>query len=271
MRLWRRRAPGVESKIFAYRCIYTERRRRHVRNSIHNRIDRQRLAGHRIPRLCNGGEPKRAPDGRRRSRRLVCAGACDRRRRRARSHPRAWRSRSRPHGRAAGRSARLRLFRVRADSGRDAGYAFAGAGRGQHDPNPRRDLRHSLRGGEASRAIRSKRRLGRRDHRRRRAPLAWSIAQFGARVRLLALMWNIFGVVDLVNAIALGALSAPGPLNAFVGPPTSAIMTSLPWLMIPGFLVPILFFTHVVIFYRLLAKTEGATRAWADEHRTRAA
>jgi hypothetical protein len=101
--------------------------------------------------------------------------------------------------------------------------------------------------------------------------VAWSIARFGARVRPLAFAWNIFGAADLISAIALGALSAPGPLNAFAGAPTSAIMTSLPWLMIPGFLVPSLFFTHLVIFYRLLAKTEGATRAWADEHRTRAA
>jgi hypothetical protein len=101
--------------------------------------------------------------------------------------------------------------------------------------------------------------------------VAWSIARFGARVRPLAFAWNIFGAADLISAIALGALSAPGPLNAFDGPPTSAIMTSLPWLMIPGFLVPSLFFTHLVIFYRLLAKTEGATRAWADEHRTRTA
>lgn len=101
--------------------------------------------------------------------------------------------------------------------------------------------------------------------------VAWSIARFGARVRPLAFAWNIFGAADLISAIALGALSAPGPLNAFAGPPTSAIMTSLPWLMIPGFLVPSLFFTHLVIFYRLLAKTEGATRAWADEHRTRTA
>ena len=59
-------------------------------------------------------------------------------------------------------------------------------------------------------------------------PLAWSIARFGARVRMLALLWNVFGAADLVNAVALGALSAPGPLNAFAGPPTSAIMTSLP-------------------------------------------
>lgn len=95
-------------------------------------------------------------------------------------------------------------------------------------------------------------------------PLAWAIARFGARVRMPALMWNLFGAADLVNAIALGALSAPGPLNAFAGPPTSAIMTSLPWLLIPGFLVPILFFIHVVIFYRLLANNEATepSHAW---------
>ncbi len=96
------------------------------------------------------------------------------------------------------------------------------------------------------------------------APLAWALVRFGARVRMLALLWNVLGAADLVNAIALGALSAPGPLEAFPGPPTSAIMTTLPWLMIPGFLVPSLFFIHVVIVYRLLAKTEVsfAAHSW---------
>jgi hypothetical protein len=95
-------------------------------------------------------------------------------------------------------------------------------------------------------------------------PVAWAIARFGARLRIVALLWNLFGAADLVNAIALGALSAPGPLNVFAGPPTSAIMTSLPWLMIPGFLVPSLFFTHLVIFYRLLARSGASepTHAW---------
>jgi hypothetical protein len=75
------------------------------------------------------------------------------------------------------------------------------------------------------------------------------------------LLWNAFGAADLVNAVALGALSAPGPLNAFAGPPTSAIMTSLPWLLIPGFLVPSLFFIHLVIFHRLLTRTEASQSA----------
>lgn len=86
-------------------------------------------------------------------------------------------------------------------------------------------------------------------------PLAWAAVQFGARVRPLVFIWNALGVADLVAALTLGPLSAPGPLQVFVGPPDTSPMTTLPWLIIPGFLVPILLFTHVVIFARLFAKT----------------
>jgi hypothetical protein len=104
-------------------------------------------------------------------------------------------------------------------------------------------------------------------------PLAWAVTRFGHRVRPLVFLWNALGVADLVAAVTLGALSAAGPLQVFVGPPDSSPMTSLPWLIIPGFLVPILFFIHIVIFTRLLAGTEasGATPAWRDEHRAKAA
>ena len=94
-------------------------------------------------------------------------------------------------------------------------------------------------------------------------PLAWSMAQFGPRVRTLAVLWNTIGIADLFAAIALGALSAPGPLQVFAGPPTSAIMTTLPSLIIPGVVVPSLVFIHIVLYYRL-AKTEAsaAGRPW---------
>src|SRR5271170_4124961 len=91
-------------------------------------------------------------------------------------------------------------------------------------------------------------------------PLAWAMLKFGPRARPLAFLWNAIGLADLVNAVALGALSAPSPLQIFVDPPTSALITALPWLIIPGFLVPSLMFVHLVIFYRL-AKTEAAARA----------
>ena len=50
--------------------------------------------------------------------------------------------------------------------------------------------------------------------------------------------------------MALRALSAPGPLQAFAGPPMSAIMTTMPWHIVPGFLVPRRMFIRVVIFHR---------------------
>ncbi len=101
-------------------------------------------------------------------------------------------------------------------------------------------------------------------------PLAWAVMRFGDRVRPLVLAWSVIGIADLVNAIALGALSAPGPLQVFVGPPDSSPMTTLPWLIIPGFLVPCLMFLHVVIFARL-AGGEATTRNWRNEHRAKAA
>ncbi|HEY3624449.1 MAG TPA: hypothetical protein VGL12_19005, partial [Roseiarcus sp.] len=92
-------------------------------------------------------------------------------------------------------------------------------------------------------------------------PLAWAVTRFGARVRPLVLLWNALGVADLVIALTLGPLSAPGPLQVFVGPPDTSPMTTLPWLIIPGFLVPCFIFLHIVIFYRLLAKTEASVAA----------
>ncbi len=92
-------------------------------------------------------------------------------------------------------------------------------------------------------------------------PLAWSILRFGRGVAPLVFAWSVIGIADLVDAVALGALSAPGPFQAFAGPPTSAIMTTLPWLVIPGFLVPSLIFIHFVIFTRLLARTQSSNSA----------
>jgi hypothetical protein len=94
-------------------------------------------------------------------------------------------------------------------------------------------------------------------------PLTWAVMRFGDRVRPLVLLWNALGVADLVVALTLGPLSAPGPLQVFVGPPDSSPMTTLPWLIIPGFLVPILLFIHVVIITRLLAKNQPFKSAYA--------
>jgi hypothetical protein len=92
-------------------------------------------------------------------------------------------------------------------------------------------------------------------------PLAWAATRCGARVRPYVLLWSAIGVGDLVTAVTLGTLSTPGPLQVFVGLPDSSAMTTLPWLIIPGFLVPILLFIHVVIFGRLFAEPQASKPA----------
>lgn len=66
----------------------------------------------------------------------------------------------------------------------------------------------------------------------------------------LITMWNALGVVDLVTAVTLGALSAAAP-QLFPGQPSSAIMAYVPWILIPCFLVPSFLFAHLCTFYRL--------------------
>ncbi|MBR1143361.1 hypothetical protein [Bradyrhizobium sp. AUGA SZCCT0431] len=73
----------------------------------------------------------------------------------------------------------------------------------------------------------------------------------GSRHALLA--WNVLGTLDLVEAVALGVLSAPGsPQQIFGGAVGSTAMWSLPWSTIPTLLVPFYFITHGIVFAQLL-------------------
>src|SRR5437870_10976540 len=96
------------------------------------------------------------------------------------------------------------------------------------------------------------------------APLvAWLVYRQGANARPIARpivwIWNMIGIVDLIAAVALGATSSPGPLRLIFAEPSSAIMTTLPWLLIPGFLVPLLVAVHIGIFVRLMKRNAGLT------------
>ena len=82
-------------------------------------------------------------------------------------------------------------------------------------------------------------------------PVAWAVWRRAAGWRPLAVIWNLFGAADLIDAISLGVLSAPGsPLQLFAIP-SEPVMTTLPWVLIPGYLVPLLFMTHVLMLAQL--------------------
>lgn len=92
------------------------------------------------------------------------------------------------------------------------------------------------------------------------APIAW-LAYRQLVSRRTVLLWNTFGLLDLIVAIGLGAISAPGVLRLMIADPGSEIMTLLPWLLIPGFIVPLLATTHIAVFYRLRIAAPRAVRS----------
>jgi hypothetical protein len=70
-----------------------------------------------------------------------------------------------------------------------------------------------------------------------------------------AIVFNLFGMADLVVAVGLGVMTSPGPTQVFYTTPTSEIATQFPFALVPTFLVPLAFVLHVVSLWQLLAET----------------
>ena len=90
-------------------------------------------------------------------------------------------------------------------------------------------------------------------------PLTLALARGTAAHGGALLAWNVFGALDLIAALALGILSAPGsPLQLFGGTVGSAAVTVLPWSNIPTLLVPFYLVTHGLIFAHLARASRTA-------------
>jgi hypothetical protein len=92
-------------------------------------------------------------------------------------------------------------------------------------------------------------------------PIALWVARQPDTARGALLIWNSLGLADLVIAVSLGALSAPGSIRVFFDDPSSALIASIPWILIPCFLVPSLSFVHLVVFYRMLGARAAVNSA----------
>jgi hypothetical protein len=98
-------------------------------------------------------------------------------------------------------------------------------------------------------------------------PVAWMVYRRARGWKIALSAWNVFGTIDLITAISLGVLSSPGPLHRILVEPGTGLMTTLPWLLIPGFLVPLLMITHLAIFHRLIRfPFAGSNPALATNH-----
>jgi hypothetical protein len=67
----------------------------------------------------------------------------------------------------------------------------------------------------------------------------------------LVAAWNVLGILDLVVAVGTGFLTAPSSLQLFAAQPTSDLMTVLPMVLIPVYLVPLSILLHVASLAKL--------------------
>jgi hypothetical protein len=89
-------------------------------------------------------------------------------------------------------------------------------------------------------------------------PAGWGDFAIGVTAPLVALYftrpnrknsfiaWQILGMIDLVDAIALGVLSSPTPAGILHPAVSTEAMSILPLSLIPTFAVPLLFIVHII-------------------------
>jgi hypothetical protein len=84
-------------------------------------------------------------------------------------------------------------------------------------------------------------------------PVAWLAHRGAPSWRSITLAWNAVAFVDLVAAVTLGIGSTPGsPVRFIYEEAVPGTIGTLPWVLIPAFLVPLYFLTHLAVFARLL-------------------
>lgn len=86
-------------------------------------------------------------------------------------------------------------------------------------------------------------------------PVAFYLRSGAAGGRAAAYAWNLLGILDLLVAVTIGALTATGRIPVEV---PNAATTSFPLVMIPAFAVPLSLILHGVSLWQL---TRGARTA----------
>ena len=82
-------------------------------------------------------------------------------------------------------------------------------------------------------------------------PTAYLLYRAPHEYRREAVAWNILGTLDLIIAITIGFLTAPGPLQLIMSNPPNTLIGTYPTAMIPAFVVPTSLMLHALSLRQL--------------------
>ena len=88
-------------------------------------------------------------------------------------------------------------------------------------------------------------------------PAAIAVATGTAQGRRAAIAWNIFGLADFAVAIALGAITSPGPFQLIVPDVPSIGAGAYPSVLTPALVVPSSILLHALSLRQLIRRSAG--------------
>ena len=90
--------------------------------------------------------------------------------------------------------------------------------------------------------------------------LAMQLAQDPTGARRATYVWSLFGIADLIVAIAMGAMTSPGRAHLLALDAPNLLMTADPLVMVPTFAVPLALMLHCLVLLRLRRETAPTGR-----------
>ncbi len=93
--------------------------------------------------------------------------------------------------------------------------------------------------------------------------VALAYAARSKHARAIASVFNGLGILDLVIAVGTGFLTSPSPFQLFHSQPSTALMTIVPLVLVPTFLVPFWILVHAASIrgLRAEARVPGVARS----------
>jgi hypothetical protein len=82
-------------------------------------------------------------------------------------------------------------------------------------------------------------------------------AATGRLPRAVLWLWNLMGLALLVTIVTIAMLSAPIPIRVFWNEPANTIIGTFPYVWLPTVLVQAAWLGHLLVFRRLLAKSDA--------------
>ena len=93
--------------------------------------------------------------------------------------------------------------------------------------------------------------------------LAARLAQDAIGAHRATYVWSLFGIADLVVAIAMGAMTSPGQAHLLAREAPNLLVTAYPLVMVPTFAVPLALMLHGLVLLRLRRETAPTGRVAA--------